>query len=206
LLIEWLRSRGAIAIEDDYDSEYRFDRPPVGALQGLDPEHVVYAGSASKTLAPALRIGWFVVPRRLMDDVTREKFLADRGTARIEQYALGDFLDRGELDRYLRRMRIRYRERRDALVAALADTVPEATVRGIAAGLHAVVELPHTYDETAIREEAWRRGVLVETIGQYQLAHVDAPPTLLLAYAPLAPPTIRSGIKELARAIRATQP
>ena len=128
-LTEWLRRRGAIAIEDDYDAEYRYDRAPVGALQGLDPERVVYAGSTSKTLAPALRTGWLVVPHPLLEGVAREKLLADRGTARIEQFALADFIDRGELDRDLRRMRIRYRRRREALLEALAEQAPQSSRR-----------------------------------------------------------------------------
>ncbi len=94
-LVAWLRERGAVAIEDDYDAEYRYDRAAVGALQGLDPEHVVYAGSASKTLAPALRLGWLVLPPGLVEPVAHQKLLADRGTARIEQHALADFLARG---------------------------------------------------------------------------------------------------------------
>ena len=110
-LLAWLRESGAIAIEDDYDAEYRYDRAAIGALQGLDPDHVIYAGSASKTLAPALRIGWLVVPPALVDAVSQEKLLADRGTASIEQHAFADFLTRGELDRHLRRMRARYRAR-----------------------------------------------------------------------------------------------
>src|SRR6202453_402432 len=117
-LLAWLRASDAIAIEDDYDAEYRYDRAAIGALQGLDPDRVIYAGSASKTLAPALRIGWLVVPPSLLEAVGDEKLLADRGSARIEQYALADFLTRGELDRHLRRMRARYRSRRDALIDA----------------------------------------------------------------------------------------
>jgi GntR family transcriptional regulator / MocR family aminotransferase len=104
-----LGARGAIAIEDDYDAEYRSDRAAVGALQGRQPDRIVYAGSASKTLAPALRLGWLVVPSSLLDAVTDEKDLADCGTARIEQHAFANFLARGELDRHLRRMRAHYR-------------------------------------------------------------------------------------------------
>src|SRR5699024_6141909 len=149
-LLTWLREHDAVAIEDDYDAEYRYDRAAVGALQGLEPERVIYAGSASKTLAPALRIGWIVVPPRLLDAIVREKLLADLGPARIEQHAFAAFLARGELDRHLRRNRVRYRARRDALVAALGAALPEARVRGVAAGLHATVELPDG-DAAAIR-------------------------------------------------------
>ena len=132
-LVAWLRDRNAVAIEDDYDAEYRYDRPAVGALQGLDHDHVVYAGTTSKVLAPALRLGWLVVPRALVDAVRPERLLVGQGTARIEQLAFARFLARGDLDRHLRRMRIRYRTRRDAMVAALAAELPEARVRGIAA-------------------------------------------------------------------------
>ncbi len=150
-LLAYLREHDAFAIEDDYDAEYRYDRAAVGALQGLEPDRVFYAGSTSKTLAPALRLGWLVVPARFLDTLRHDKLLADQGTARIEQHAFANFLKRGELDRHLRRMRATYRARRDALVNALEQELPEATVRGVAAGLHVTVELPEGYDEQAIK-------------------------------------------------------
>jgi GntR family transcriptional regulator / MocR family aminotransferase len=203
-LLAWLRRHEAIAIEDDYDAEYRYDRAAVGALQGLDPDRVVYAGSLSKTLAPALRLGWLVVPPGLLEAVTREKVLADRGTARIDQHAFADFLTRGELDRHLRRMRIRYRARRDALVEALADSLPEASVRGIAAGLHATVQLPDG-DEKAIREEARQRRIELETMSDYRPDADIRFPTLMLGYGQMPEPAIRSGIRELAAAVQAAR-
>jgi GntR family transcriptional regulator / MocR family aminotransferase len=204
-LLAWLRDRGATAIEDDYDAEYRYDRAAVGALQGLAPDRVIYAGSCSKTLAPALRIGWLVVPTALLDAVVEEKLLADRGTARIEQLALADFLARGELDRHLRRMRARYRRRRDAMVQALARDLPEATVHGVAAGLHVTVELPGGPAEEAIRAQARRRRVEIETMNEFRPRAGDRPPALLLGYAQLPEPAIRAGVRELAAAIRAAE-
>jgi GntR family transcriptional regulator/MocR family aminotransferase len=204
-VLAWLRARGAIAIEDDYDAEYRYDRAAVGALQGLEPDRIVYAGSASKTLAPALRLGWLVVPPSLLDAVTDEKDLADCGTARIEQHAFADFLARGELDRHLRRMRARYRRRRDLLVAALADALPEATVRGIAAGLHATVQLPGGYDEQAIRRQARRRGIDLTTMRDFWIQPGGGPPTLLLGYAQIAEHAIPAGVRELAEVARAAR-
>jgi GntR family transcriptional regulator/MocR family aminotransferase len=201
-LVAWLRERGATAIEDDYDAEYRYDRAAVGALQGLDPEHVVYAGSASKTLAPALRLGWLVLPAALVEPVAHQKLLADRGTARIEQHALADLLARGELDRHLRRMRIRYRARRDALVAALAAELPEARVRGIAAGLHATVELTAGDDEAAILAEAARRRLGLMALGEVRTGDATGPATLLVGYAQLSEPAIPAAIRELAAAVR----
>jgi GntR family transcriptional regulator/MocR family aminotransferase len=151
----------------------------------------------------ALRIGWLVVPRLLLDAVTEEKYLADRGTARIDQYALGHFLDGGELHRHLRRMRTLYRRRRNALVEALAEDIPEATVEGIAAGLHAVVRLPSDHDETAILHEASRRRIELRTFGHFAFTGQERPPTLLLGYAQSSEPTLRSGVMELADAVRA---
>jgi GntR family transcriptional regulator / MocR family aminotransferase len=203
-LLAWLRRRGAIAIEDDYDAEYRYDRAPVGALQGLEPERIVYAGSASKTLAPALRLGWLVVPSGLVDGVVREKRLADLSTAHIEQHAFAHFLASGELDRHLRRMRSRYRRRRDTLVASLAEVLPEARVQGIAAGLHAAVRLPETDDEEAILAEARRQRVTLATMASHRMRRAG-PPTLLLGYAQAPEPTIRAGVREVAAIVRATR-
>ena len=204
-LLAWLRERDAIAIEDDYDAEYRYDRAAVGALQGLEPDRVVYAGSVSKTLAPALRIGWLVVPPALLDAVAEEKIRADRGTGRIDQHAFADFLTRGELDRHLRRMRTRYRARRDALVEAIAEELPDATVQGIAAGLHALVELPESDDEQAIVEEVRDRRIHLETMRDYWPPDSSGPPTLMLGYAKMSEPTIRAGVHEIAEAVRATR-
>ncbi len=204
-LLAWLRASEAIAIEDDYDAEYRFDRAAIGALQGLDPGRVIYAGSTSKTLAPALRIGWLVVPPALLEAVTHEKLLADRGTSRIEQHALADFLIRGELDRHLRRMRARYRNRRDALIEALIEALPETVVGGVAAGLHVSLQLPDSDNEQAIREEARHRSVELETMNDYRSSAHRHPPTLLLGYGQLPEPAIRAGVRELAIAVRAAR-
>jgi GntR family transcriptional regulator/MocR family aminotransferase len=204
-LLSWLRECDAVAIEDDYDAEYRYDRQAVGALQGLEPDRVAYAGSASKTLAPALRLGWLVVPPRLLARVREEKLVADLGTARIEQQAFAHFLARGELDRHLRRMRAHYRARRDALVAALADALPEATVRGVAAGLHVTVELPAGDDERAIAEEAARRRIALNTMRDYRGDAASGPAVLMLGYGQTAEPAIRAGVRELADAVRAAR-
>jgi GntR family transcriptional regulator/MocR family aminotransferase len=199
-LLAWLRDRDALAIEDDYDAEYRYDRAAIGALQGLEPDRVAYAGSASKTLAPALRLGWLVVPPPLLEAIRSEKYLADMGTERIGQQAFAHFLERGELDRHLRRMRGRYRARRDALVQALADELPDATVKGIAAGLHVTAEIPGV-DERALAEEAARRRIRFNTMLDYRDPAPPGPATLMLGYGQLAEPAIRAGVRELAAAV-----
>jgi GntR family transcriptional regulator / MocR family aminotransferase len=140
-LVGWARDNGALVVEDDYDGEFRYDRQPVGALQGLDPEHVVYAGTASKTLAPALRLGWLVLPRRLIQSVAEAKQLLG-GTPNLEQLALAELIRSGAFDRHVRRMRQRYRRRRDLLLELLAKRASKLRTRGVAAGLHLVLELP----------------------------------------------------------------
>jgi len=200
-LLDWVRRHDATVVEDDYDAEFRYDRAPVGALQSLDPARIVYAGTASKTLAPALRLGWLVLPTRLLPRVQEEQVLSDFGSPRIEQYAFAEFLGRGELDRHLRRMRVRYRARRDALVAAVARHLPDATVCGVAAGLHAVLRLPAGHDERAIMEAAQREGIALNYLGAYESRRSRRPATLILGYARSGEAVIGAGIRELARVV-----
>jgi len=198
-LVEWAVRSNAFVLEDDYDAEYRYDRPPVGAVHGLAPEHVLYAGSVSKTLAPALRLGWLVVPERLTAELTAAKALDDLGTPVVEQLTLADFLERGELDRHLRRTRAVYRARRDALVAALARHLPHCAPAGVAAGMHLVVRLPGAADERAVLERARARGVALHGLSEHSLQ--ARPAALLLGYGRVAQPAIEPGVRELAAAL-----
>ncbi len=200
--LRWAAERGAIVVEDDYDAEYRYDRAPVGAMQGLAPDRVVYAGTASKTLAPGLRLGWLVAPPRLVGPLAEAKRLADRGSPVLDQLAFADFLHRGEFDRHLRRMRPLYRRRRDALLTALREHLPALEPAGIAAGLHLVAYLPDDLDETAVQRAAAERGVAVHGLAPYRLSGAGRP-GLIFGYATLAEPTIHTGIAVLADAIRA---
>jgi GntR family transcriptional regulator/MocR family aminotransferase len=199
-LLEWAARRQAFVIEDDYDAEYRYDREPVGALQGVAPERVIYLGSASKTLAPALRLGWLVAPAELLDDLARAKELEDRGSPSIEQLAFADFLDRGELDRHLRRMRLIYRRRRDLLTRALRTHLPKRRVFGIAAGLNLMLELPPGTDEQAVAEAAAKLSVRVEGVHRYSIRPRPAP-ALILGYGMLRDSAIAEGVKRLATVI-----
>ncbi|MCE7003023.1 PLP-dependent aminotransferase family protein [Kibdelosporangium philippinense] len=155
-VVDWARSTGGLVIEDDYDGEFRYDRKPVGALQGLDPEHVVYLGTASKAIAPGLRLGWMVVPEGLIGDINRViGGLSVTGT--VEQLAMAELLDSGAYDRHVRVMRARYRQRRDELVTMLASRNESVRLPGIAAGLHALVELPWDTEEATVKSAAARR-------------------------------------------------
>ncbi len=196
-VLRWARERRALVIEDDYDAEYRYDRAPIGAMQGLAPDLVAYAGTASKTLAPGLRLGWLVLPPGLVDAVADAKKLADRGSPVLDQLAFADFLDRGEFDRHLRRMRPLYRRRRDALLAALRTHLPELEPAGIAAGLHLVTYLPDGVDETAVVEAAAGRGLTVHGLAPYRIG-CEGRPGLIFGYATLDEPTLAKGIELLA--------
>ncbi|MCT4355692.1 PLP-dependent aminotransferase family protein [Streptomyces sp. Je 1-79] len=182
-VIDWARSSGGLVLEDDYDGEFRYDRQPVGALQGLDPERVVYMGTSSKSLAPGLRLAWMVVPESLVDEVVAEKGQVDWVSSSLEQLTFAEFLDSGAYDRHVRAMRLRYRRRRDELVAAVAAHSPETRVSGIAAGLHAVLRLPPGQERAVLRSAAWQ-GLALRGLDRFR--HPDVPPTqdgLVVGYA-----------------------
>jgi GntR family transcriptional regulator/MocR family aminotransferase len=189
-----------VVIEDDYDAEYRYDRSPIGAMQGLAPDNVVYCGTASKTLAPGLRLGWLVVPSHLVDAVAAAKVLADRGSPVIDQLTFADFLVRGEFDRHLRRMRPVYRRRRDALLAALSTRLPDLEPVGVAAGQHVVAWLPPDLDEAAVVAAAARRGLGVQGVSPFRL-RTAGPGGLIFGYATLTERAIADGVAILAEAV-----
>ncbi|MFI6049076.1 PLP-dependent aminotransferase family protein [Streptomyces violascens] len=164
--VDWARTTGGLILEDDYDGEFRYDRQPVGALQGLDPEHVVYIGTASKSLAPGLRLGWMVLPEHLADEVVQAKG-GEWACGSPDQLTLAEFIRSGAYDRHVRGMRLHYRRRRDQLVTALAERAPEVRVSGIAAGLHALVELPPGTERAIIRAATWQ-GLALEGLSRYR--------------------------------------
>jgi GntR family transcriptional regulator/MocR family aminotransferase len=196
-LLAWATRRQGFVIEDDYDAEYRYDRDPIGSLQGVAPERVVYIGSASKTLAPALRLGWLVAPVELLKDLARIKEMEDRGSPGIEQLAFADFLECGELDRHLRRMRRIYRRRRDLLAKALRTHLPRHRVFGIAAGLNLMLELPAGADEEVIAAAAAAHSVHVGGVQRY-CVRPNTSPALILGYGMLRESAIAEGIRRLA--------
>jgi GntR family transcriptional regulator/MocR family aminotransferase len=206
-LLDWARTVDGLIIEDDYDGDFRYDRAPVGALQGLDPERVAYTGSVSKSLAPGLRLGWLLVPQWLADDVVERKRTVDLGHPTLDQALFARFVERGDYDRQLRRCQRAYRERRDALVAALAEHFPGSRVTGIAAGLHAIATLPERYGpEERFLARVTEAGVAVRSLTAYGHA-VDGEVAagkevrLVLGYAHLTPGRIRAGVGRMAEAV-----
>ncbi|MBT2544589.1 PLP-dependent aminotransferase family protein [Streptomyces sp. ISL-44] len=170
--VDWARTTGGLILEDDYDGEFRYDRQPVGALQGLDPDRVVYLGTASKSLAPGLRMGWMVVPPGLLDEVAAAKGVSDRTSSALDQLTLAEFITSGAYDRHVRGMRLRYRRRRDELVAAVGDRVG---VSGIAAGLHAVLDLPAGTERSVLQSAAWQ-DLSLEGLSAFRHPEADLPP------------------------------
>lgn len=200
-LLEWAVRRNVVVLEDDYDAEYRFDREPIGTLQGLAEDVVIYLGSASKTLAPALRVGWVVLPSTLVDSVALAKLHADHGSPTVDLLAFADFLERGGLDRHLRKVRPLYRRRRDALVRALKTHLSTLPVEGVAAGLHLVVSLPPRTDEDALVDAAAGHSLRVYGLGPHRLR--PGPPGLLLGYASVSESDIEAGVALLAKVLGA---
>ncbi|MEU6041602.1 PLP-dependent aminotransferase family protein [Actinomadura sp. NPDC047616] len=202
-LIAWARRTGGLILEDDYDAEFRYDRDPVGCMQGIAPEHVVLFGSVSKSLAPAMRLGWAVAPPHLAERLRAYRAQTDLGNPVLEQYALARFIADGGYDRHLRVMRRQYRSRRDALVKALRAHAPNAAVRGISAGIHLYLELPRGCDEEAVVASAARAGVAVAGAApMWSAARAgQAPPALVLGYARLPEARLARAAELLGRAI-----
>ncbi len=183
-VVDWARKRDALVLEDDYDGEFRYDRKPVGAVQGLDPERVIHLGTVSKSLSPALRLGWLVLPERLVGAVRAVKGEREIWSGVPDQLALADFIESGAYDRHVRRMRQQYRRRRDQLVSALAARAPHIGVSGISAGLHAVLRLPPGTEPSALRA-ARRQGLAVDGLAGFRhpAATMPAFDGLVVGYA-----------------------
>jgi GntR family transcriptional regulator / MocR family aminotransferase len=197
-LVDWARRNDAFIIEDDYDSEFRYDREPVGALQGLAPDRVFTIGTASKTLAPAVRLGWVLAPPPLADAVAAEKLISDRGSSTLDQLALAALLESGRYDRHLRRMRAIYATRRVRLIEALGRHAPGIRLTGLAAGFHAIAHLPVGADEQAVVAAARERLVGLYEMGSFRAARIAAPPQLVLGFGNVSERAIEPGIAAVA--------
>ncbi len=196
-LIEWARA-GGLVVEDDYDAEFRYDRAPLGALQGLAPEHVAYLGTASKTLAPGLRLGWLVLPESLRGAVAEAKAMDDLGSATIDQLVLARLLETSAYDRELRKARRRNRVRRDALIAAVARHLPRARVSGVSAGLHALVRLEHPVGVLELMGQAAQSSLGVYPLTLHMIEPAEETDALVMGYANLSEPAIEEGVRRLA--------
>ncbi|GAB2837706.1 MocR-like pyridoxine biosynthesis transcription factor PdxR [Streptomyces daliensis] len=199
-LMRWATHEGGLVVEDDYDAEHRYDRPPVPALRSVLPEHVCYAGSVSKLLAPALRVGWVLVPSAYRDALIAAKRFADQGNAALPQLVLAALMESGELERQLRLLRGRHRRRRDAMIEAIREHLPDATVHGAAAGLHLTVTFDGAFPDTGLAAAALARGVKTQPLSW----HSQRPrrPGLVLGYAACTTASLHEGIAALGAALR----
>ncbi len=205
-LVAWAHEVDGMILEDDYDAEFRYDRQAVGSLQGLDPERVFALGSVSKTLAPAIRIGWVLAPPRFVDLVTEEKQLSSRGAPGLDQEALALLIDSGRFDRHLRRVRDLYRARRDALASEVASVFGPDRLQGLAAGCHTVLLLPRDIDEDAVVEAARSLDVRVTGLRRYRLTDTTHMPALLLAFGNLSEHQLVRGVHAIAAAVDRCRP
>ncbi|MQY10966.1 HTH-type transcriptional regulatory protein GabR [Streptomyces sp. RB5] len=201
-LLEWARAHDAIVIEDDYDAEFRYDREPVGALQGLAPDRVISLGTVSKSLAPALRIGWIVCPPRLADPIAERKHRSDHGTPTLDQLALAHLIESGRFDRHLRRVRAVYAARRATLLTALAEHAPGVPLTGLAAGFHAVVHLPAGADEENVRTAALERSVGLYGMSGHRASGLGEPAQLVLGFGDIGERQIAAGIASVGPLLR----
>ena len=205
-LLAWAEASDALVIEDDYDSEYRYDREPLGALQGLAPDRVIYIGTASKNLSPALRLGWLLAPQAIAAELAKLKQRVDGGSPALDQLALAEFLETGEMDRHLRKMRPAYRLRRDLLVAALHEYLPHLRIGGIAAGLHLMLELPPGTDERALLQAAQEHSLRCFGASACWASPRPDRPALVLGYGCCPETSIRDAVQLLARLFREIAP
>jgi GntR family transcriptional regulator/MocR family aminotransferase len=204
--VAWAARTGALIMEDDYDGEFRYDRRAIGAMQALAPEHVIYAGTASKTLAPAVRLGWLVVPRRLLADVLSAKERADRHGSSLDELTLAEFITSGGYDRHVRRSRLRYQRRRDRLLAALARALPDPQVTGVAAGMHAVLHLPPGMGEAETVAAAAARGLTLDGMRDYRMPTVDYPDALVIGYGTPPAHAFTTAVARLCAVLQPGQP
>ena len=200
-LLAWARESGGLIVEDDYDAEFRYDREPIRALQGLAPQHVVQLGTVSKTLAPALRLGWLVAPPDLADDAERTKRLLDDFSPALDQLTLAELLTSGAYHRHVRRARSVYRARRDRLVAALAQELPGLAIEGVAAGVHVLLRLPPGVDDAAVAETASRARIAVPPLSAFRV-RTAGDGGLVIGYGRLHEAAVGAATRALARVVR----
>lgn len=202
-LLDWAARNDAWILEDDFDSEYRYESKPIPALQGLDQNgRVIYVGTFSKVLFPSLRLGYLIVPEDLVDAFVAARWICDRSSPLIEQAALADFITEGHLASHIRRMRALYMERRIVMMRMIRDGMSDVLEAWDAeAGMHTVAWLPVGTDDSRIQQEAAKAGLNILAISSFALRPLRRG-GLLLGYAGFRPEAIRKGMRQLESVIR----
>lgn len=200
-LLEYARLHDCFIVEDDYDSEFTYEGVAVHSMQGLDPERVIYVGTFSKILSPALRIGYAVLPERFVTKYRRLKWFADRHTSAFEQLILARFMEEGYFERHIRRMKKIYRQRREALVTCLKQELPQAKILGESAGMHLVVEIPGTRFTESLLRRIHLEGVQVYAVEHYAINKGRHEHQIVMGYGGLPIESIQQGVVRLRHAI-----
>lgn len=199
-IVRWARDVDGVLIEDDYDAEFRYDRRPIAALQGLAPERIVLVGSLSKSMAQAFGLGWAVMPQALR---RRVRLAEHPRPSALDQVALAEFITAGDLERHLRAARGRFRRRRTALLTAIDRALPGLAVTGIAAGMHAVLELPPGVVASEVRDAASALDLAVSDVTTYRVSSATpSPEALVVGYGNLSDALVDEAVERLARVIR----
>lgn len=202
-LLKWARKTDALVLEDDYDGELRYSGHPISALQGLDrDQRVIYLGTFSKVLFPALRLGYVVLPPSLVDPFHKAMRLVDRGAPTLTQAAVADFINEGHFERHLQRLRKEYGQRRRSLVQTIEESIGDSvSYSKVEAGLHVMLFLPPGIDEDVLIKEVARLGVGVYPGKPYHLEQ-PASPSILLGFSGLNSDEICEGVARISDALR----
>jgi GntR family transcriptional regulator/MocR family aminotransferase len=203
-LIDWAERVDGLIIEDDYDAEFRYDRRPVSSLQGMAPDRVALVGSVSKSLSPAVELGWVIMPQWLIMRILSDDLDRGTGPSAFTVEAFATMIDTGAYERHLRTMRNRYRRRREALLQAITELLPDCTPSGMAAGLHLMLRLPDGTDPAVVVRRARAADVGVVDAARYRLRPGDHP-ALVIGFGNLRDGRERQAIALLARAIHGDQ-
>ena len=209
MLIDWASRRGAYVIEDDYDSEFRYDGEPIASLKSLDRDRgrVLYVGTLSKVLAPGLRLGFLIVPDHLVEAARAVRCAIDRQVSLPLQAVVSEFIGNGHLGQHIRKLRSVYGERRAALLEALYGLGQGLfRVSGAATGVHVLGELPREVDDRAVARRARARQIGVEPLGAYCVgARLVPRPALLIGFANTRPDAMKSAVTAVIRAVEEEQ-
>ncbi|WP_257350699.1 PLP-dependent aminotransferase family protein [Pseudalkalibacillus decolorationis] len=201
-LINYSRETNCYLVEDDYDSEFRYEGPPVSSLQGLEPERVIYIGSFSKILSPALRLGYLILPSHLIEKCRRLKWFSDLHTPSLDQLILARFIDEGYLERHITKMKKMYKNRRNFLIHCLKTTFSnKVNIFGYSTGLHLIVEFNEQYFSKEILEEIEQSGVKIYPVEEHTIEKGKHPNRIILGYGHLKNEDIKEGVTRLHQAI-----
>jgi GntR family transcriptional regulator/MocR family aminotransferase len=197
-LADWARDRDALIIENDYAAEFRFDGPPVGAVQGIAPEHTVYIGTTSKTLAPAVRLGWIAAPADVVNAIATAQLQGSGGFSGLNAHVFAHLLRSGSYERHVQRCRRAYRRRREALVDAISATLPELRVLGVGGGLHLALQLEPGTDARRVEGAVKAEGIDVRSLSYYAATPIEQQPGLVIGYGRLPLPSVAGLVDALA--------